>query len=340
MLESFPPAPEEKSLHLGTFQTGERLCINSIPQSVRMSTSLYPQGQLDWVSLSRMSMTCSLEIAARIMYGGIDTCTILVGRGICFSFAFPPNGQRVLSDSLLQLRGYSSIGKVLWFGFGIKNVVHILSETEQGAFCVGVSAALAVPYNSFQAAQVWREYCVLKGTPREFIPSVHQWKCLVDACAGSLHRSNFPHHFDEFSRTLAPQVSASRLPAPPAELAKALATLGDLSQKKVSSAVFVGGVECAWLAAVAKCLLCLTIEIHDERGECVYKCSGQQGVPAQAIFKPEIQNSGPNSSTALVQRICFVCRGTELVHERIDFLTPAIRYRNKWSTILSDSFPP
>lgn len=181
---------------------------------------------------------------------------------------------------------------------------------------------------------------MLKGTPREFIPSVHQWKCLVDACAGSLHRSNFPHHFDEFSRTLAPHVSASRLPAPPAELAKALATLGDLSQKKVSSAVFVGGVECAWLAAVAKCLLCLTIEIHDERGDCVYQWSGQQGVPAQAIFKPEIQNSGPNSSTALVQRICFVCRGTELVHERIDFLTPAIRYRNKWSTILSDSFPP
>jgi hypothetical protein len=284
-------------------------------------------------------MTCSLEIAARIMHGGIDTCTLLVGRGICSSFAFPPSGQKLLSDSLLQLKGYPSIGKVLWFGFGIKNVVHILSETEQGAFCVSASAALAIPYNSFQAAQVWRAYCMLKGAPREFTPSIHQWKCLVDACAGSLLKSNFPHHFDEFSRTLAPQPSVSRSPAPPAELAKALATLGDLSQRKVSSAVFVGGVECAWLAAVAKCLLCLTIEIHDERDNCVYQWAGEQGVSVQAVFKPEIQNSGLTSSTTLVQRICFVCRGEELVHERVDFLTPGIRYRNKWSTILSDSFP-
>jgi hypothetical protein len=205
-----------------------------------------------------MSKTCTLDVAARIMNAGLDMCTAMIGRGLCSSFSFPTTGQLLLRASLDQLITVrASVERILEFGFGLKSTVYTLCETEQGSFCVALSAALAFPYTSFQAAQIWREYCILRGTPANFNPSVHQWVHLIDVCSGSLHKSNFRHHFDVFSRTLGPEASSSNLAAPPAEVAKALATLADLSQRKISNAVFVGGIECAWLAAVAKCLLCL-----------------------------------------------------------------------------------
>lgn len=302
------------------------------------STVFGQQGQLDWVALSRTGMTCTLDVAARIMNAGLDVCTPLVGRGLCSSFIFPAKGQLLLKDSLDQLRIHHSFGKILEFGFGLKNIVQSLCETEQGALCVSLSAALAIPYTPFQAAQVWREYCLLRGTPANFSPGIHQWARLVDVCAGSLQRSHFQYHFDDFSRKLAPEAPSSNLAAKPEDIAKALATLADLSQGKVSSAVIVGGIECAWLAAVAKCLLCLSIEIHDGGGHCIYQSIQQPGGSIQAIFRPEDQNSSANRSTALVQRTCFVSSGSRLLHERVDFLTSVIRHRSNWSTILSDSF--
>jgi hypothetical protein len=273
------------------------------------------------------------------MNAGLDMCTAMIGRGLCSSFSFPTTGQLLLRASLDQLITVrASVERILEFGFGLKSTVYTLCETEQGSFCVALSAALAFPYTSFQAAQIWREYCILRGTPANFNPSVHQWVHLIDVCSGSLHKSNFRHHFDVFSRTLCPEASSSNLAAPPAEVAKALATLADLSQRKISNAVFVGGIECAWLAAVAKCLLCLPIEVHDKSGHCSYQFMPSPGACFQATFKSDDCGRNQDSNSALVQRTCFVTSGTALLHERVDFLTSVIRHRSSWSTILSDSF--
>lgn len=297
------------------------------------------QGQLDWVSLTNLSMNCTLDIAARLAHGGVDICTLLVGRGVCSAFDFPPDGQKALKESLTNLKGYSAFDKVLWYGFGIKSIVHILSETEQGAVCVAISAALATYYTPHYAAEVWREFCLRKGTPQQYSPSVHQWKALVEACAGSLRRSNFLNHFDQFSRWLAPKISPRREAASPAELARALEVLADLSRGRVSSVLFVGGVECAWLAAVATHLLCLPIEIIDEADATVCLWHAEPNLPVRATFKPGMSATRGSSGTALVRSVCFVSSGAELLRECVDFLTPAIRYRSNWSTVLSDTFP-
>jgi hypothetical protein len=299
-------------------------------------TSMQTQGQLDWVSLTNFGMNCTLDIAARLTHGGVDICTVLVGRGVCSAFDFPSDGQKALKESLTNLKGYSAFDKMLWYGFGIKSIVHILSETEQGAACVAISAALAMYYTPYYAAEVWREFCLRKGTPRQYSPSVHQWKALVEACAGSLSRSNFMNHFDQFSRWLAPKISPRREPASPAELARALEVLADLSRKHASSVLFVGGVECAWLAAVATHLLCLPIEIVDEADATVCLWHAEPNLPIRATFKPGMSAT---RGTALVRSVCFVSSGAELLRECVDFLTPAIRYRSSWSTVLSDTFP-
>jgi hypothetical protein len=76
--------------------------------------SAFPQaGQLDWVALSRTTVSYSLEVAARLANAGVEPFTILAGSGLCSSFDFPPEGQQELSKSLSLLKGCSSYSKLL-----------------------------------------------------------------------------------------------------------------------------------------------------------------------------------------------------------------------------------
>lgn len=147
---------------------------------------LNTSGQLDWVSLSRSTISYSLEVTARLANAGVELLTIGVGSAIFSAFSFPPSGQSELSLSLANLKGCSSFSNALWFGFGIKHVVRNLSETEEGATCVAICAALAIPNTPFRTAQILKELCRLRGTPLSLSPSLHQWSKLVEACTGSL----------------------------------------------------------------------------------------------------------------------------------------------------------
>ncbi|KAH0537441.1 hypothetical protein FGG08_005749 [Glutinoglossum americanum] len=303
------------------------------------SRTNFPQsGQLDWVALSRLQTTWTWEAAARLCNAGINTVTVIAGTGLCSSFSFPPDGQAELIKSLSRHKGYLSCNKLLWFGLGLKHIIHELCDTERGAACVALSAALAVPYTSIQAARVWRELCVLRGVPHNLIPAAQQWATLVDVCSGCLSHSKFSHYFEQFSLFLVPKDWDSRAPAPAKDIAKALATLADLSNASLHSSTFVGGVECAWLAAVAEYLLRLRIEIQDEEGRLIYNSGNSNDeTPIQAFFRREPKNGillpGP-----VVQHICFISKGEHLLQERVDFTASMIRNPSNWSNIFSNTF--
>src|SRR5579862_8536947 len=227
------------------------------PQDLSISgarpQSNFPQsGQLDWIALSRIPMAWTWEAAARLCNAGVNIVTVIAGTGLCSSFSFPPDGQAELTKSLSHHKGYSSYSKLLWFGLGLKHIIDDLCGTEPGAACVAISAALAVPYTSIQAARIWRELCILRDVPQNLVPATQQWVALVDVCSGRLSHSKFSHYFEQFSLFLVPKDRDSRAPAPAKDIAKALATLADLSNTSLRSSTFVGGVECAWLAVVAE----------------------------------------------------------------------------------------
>jgi len=312
---------------------------SSLALSGPANTPFAQTGQLDWVALSRMPVTYTLEVAARFCRAGVETVTILMGSAICSSFAFPPEGQAELMGSLSHSKGSSSYSKILWFGFGLKHIVHDLSTTEEGAACVAICTALATIYTPFQAAQVLRELSLLKGAPRQLHLTIHQWAALIQVCAGSLTRSKFPIYFDTFTRLLSPRNRATRSPANAQEIARALAILAKLSRKSLLSSTFVGGVECAWLAAVAECLLRLNIEIQDEQGQCIYQSSQiKPGGPIQGFFR-RADDQVPNNSDIVIQQLFFISKGEDLLHERAVFSSNAIRNPTSWSNVFSDAFP-
>lgn len=292
--------------------------------------------QPDWVSLVPSITGYTHQVATRFANAGIDEKAVHVGTAVCSSFIFRKEGQQELSESLKKLEGCSSYKKLLWFGFGIKHVVHYLTDTEQGAACVALCAALAHHYPSDHAADVMTALCHERGAPNHLVPSIEQWRSLIGVCEGSLAKSLFPLYFHRFTGFLDPEPLTARKPIDAKAMAEALALLGDISKQKLNSVSMVGGVECAWLAAVAERLLCLKIEILDKDGNRHFRSSRRPQGPAEVTFMPETGQGDTGKHQGLVRQKYFVSSGSELLLENVE---TAIHISTTWETVLSDSFP-
>lgn len=219
---------------------------------VPSSAQFAQQGSVDWVALSNTSVQFSVAVLSILSRAGIDAFTLQVGRAICFNFALEPNGQERMSDAILKLKRYGSYGDLIWFGFGIKEVVTDLADTEEGLTLVAVCAALSTTYEPLFAAKVLRELCVLCKAPQSFSPALRQWKALVELCAGILGSAHFVMLVNGFRRLISgssPDTVGSRCtPTTPSALAEAILILARISKRCLVNAVFSGGLDCAWLA--------------------------------------------------------------------------------------------
>lgn len=292
-------------------------------------------GQVDWTSLSRSTITMSLDVAARFANAGVDAITVGVGRALGSRFLFPPEGQQELMSSLNQMKGVSSFSNTIWFGFGVKHVVRALIETEQGAMFVALCAALADGRSKlWDVGCVLREMCLVLDAPPELIPSIHQWKTFAGVCEGSLRRSHFPDVYHHFFRLFVPQGHSSPLSGP--AMAKALHALGKLSKKETVNVVFAGTGECALLAAIAQCLLRLLVQIQDEDGVTLY--ASQDSLSPRALFiRKTLGSQAPGNwhhgpANEIVQKTYYEVIPSELLLLE-DFYGPTT-----WSSVLSDTF--
>lgn len=84
------------------------------------SSSLVTTGQLDWVALARTPVSFTLDAMSRIAKAGVEIVTVSVGSAICSSFAFGPEGQKELTDSLDGLQGTGAFSKALWLALASK----------------------------------------------------------------------------------------------------------------------------------------------------------------------------------------------------------------------------
>ena len=113
-------------------------------------------------------MQFSVAVLARLSKAGIDAFTLRFGQAICCNFALEPRAQELVSEAIHKAKKYGSYGDLMWFGFGIKDIVTDLADTEEGLTLVALCAALSTTYDSTFAAQVIREICVLCKAPQSF----------------------------------------------------------------------------------------------------------------------------------------------------------------------------
>lgn len=301
------------------------------------------QGTVDWTQLANSSVTFSLGVLSRLSQAGIEPFTLAVGQAIFLRFPLPPETQQKIHETLANLKPFSSYGNVLWFGFGIKHVARLLAESEQGIACIALCGSLSVSYDKFYCAQVLRSMTQIQSAPGNLSPSISQWSSLVDVCSGTLVSSEFPNIVEGFCRLWYDyqneHVWKIRTATPPHALGKALSTIAAVASGELHSVTFVGGVDCAWIAAIAEWVLRLTVEVQDTKtGRCLYqKIHNLEHEVPQVLILRNLDEQG--SVMRLKDKMCFLPSGTDI------FNAPSgngesvfAGGHSSWNRILSDTF--
>ncbi|RDW93389.1 uncharacterized protein DSM5745_00711 [Aspergillus mulundensis] len=301
------------------------------------------QGSLDWIQLVRSSYSIPREILSRFSQAGVEPLTLTVGQAIFSRFVLPPCTQQKIEETLATLKPFSSYGQVLWFGFGVKHVARLLVESEQGMICLALCGSLSVSYEKFYCAQVLRSMTQLQNASGDLSPSISQWSQLINICSGTLLSSDFPNIVEGFSRlwynAQNPAIWQQQGGTPPDSLGQALLTLFDIASGSLQSATFVGGPDCAWIAAVAEWILCLSVEVRDaESDESLYRKVGDGHCHEAQVTILRAFHREP--MVRLKDKICFLPSGVSDFHATTagDKRVFA-RARSSWETILSDTFP-
>ena len=227
------------------------------------------QGQVDWTRLGADSVNSSIQILSRISAAGIDPFTIVMGQAIGGSLLWRDAGRKRFDEALQLCSGLASYRNVLWFGFGIRHVVHVLTATEQGAICAGLCSCLAECYTTEYAAEVLMEMTKLSKPTTECLPSLIQWLNLVKSCAGLVSNSKFALSAEGIMRLRGDlrvanrhsQCDRGRGMAHKSKIAEALHGLAQLSRRALFQVTIVGGADAGFIAALADWLLGLNVEV-------------------------------------------------------------------------------
>ncbi len=299
--------------------------------------SFQQSGQVDWVSLSRSVVQISVGTLARLSRAGVDAYTVQVGKALCWNLELSAKVQDDLVEEIKNLKCAKLCDNLLWFGFGIKQVVADLAETEQGLALVALCSALTTNYTVFYAAQVVRQLCLQAKTPQQFMPSLQQWKALVRLCSGILMDSPFQLLLNGLQRLVQgskPIIGEEAIE--PASIAKGLLNLALLSKGSIVHLSFSGGEDCCWLATFAKLVLSLDVAIYDAIGSLVYLSQDQMSEKPQVIFNLDVKAS---NTVLWAQKTSLVPRGQSLIKlEARDSSSSNWSSFSTWATILHDTF--
>ena len=304
-----------------------------------MSGQLTTLGVISWDAALSRSVNFIIAILARLEKAGISPFTIEIGRALCHNFPLESSAQLRITHAISVLSRYRSYSNTMWFGFGIKQVVMDLAESEEGMALVALCAALGTAYQPFFSAQVLREFCKLSGAPQDITPALRQWEMLVKLCASILSTGEFMDKVNGFNRLLFRHSVNYRSPRSQAtlheHLAKAITVIAQVAQRNKANASFVGGLDCARLAALAEWVLCLDVSVVGFSGTALYRSRLKVRKLAQVtILIPELPSKSLlRSQTSIVpSREWLSWRGLESLKEA------SLHRRSSRSSILRDTF--
>ena len=176
-----------------------------------------------------------------------------------------------MQDALSRLKWCSSLGDVLWFGFGFQHPIRVLAQTANGFSCLALCASLSEGFSDLQAAaMILTELVDIQGAPQELRPSPQQWHALIKCCSGAIAATPFGSVADHFMG-LSGATEKAKSVGDPREIAKALRAIGSLSTGTLTSIHLTGNPMCGWLAAFGHYFFGLEIEIQHADGNLLFR---------------------------------------------------------------------
>lgn len=310
------------------------------------ATRFQQQGTIDWTNLGRTTISGSLEVLSRVSLAAIDPYTIAVSQEVAGGLQWSYEGQERFSQALQSSTCFPGYRQVLWFGFGVKHIIDVLTSTEEGARSVALGACLSECYAIPFSAGIMAEMAKACGSRIGLKPSQQQWKNLVESCAGVLAQSTFSVVAEQFMSldksacvanhawTCQQGTRPTRSLATRAAIADALLGLIDLSRGHLQQMTLVGRSDGGFIAAIAVWLLGIRVRIRNEHEELYTNC--QNGEHQLLVV---YQSEGPEDALDCVgktfrlpdaiQLIKSECGGTELL---------SVGGRVPWSHALKTTF--
>jgi hypothetical protein len=283
------------------------------------------QGSIDWVQIARMSVSVPISILARVTAADVSPLTIVVGQEMSSLFRLSATGHERLIRALGELKSFSAIGDVIWFGFGIKHIVRVLAETGKGLTCLTLCACLAEIHTPKACAEILMRLADVCDAPDDLRPSASQWINLVKVCSGTLRSTTFSCIAEQFMAFQRPHVRDDYADEA-GDVAKALLAVARVSSGVLSSVTLTGGRSCGWIAAIGFYFLGLEVEIRNADNEPLYKSTADD----DAIRLLVIYGTGQPSNQVQVSSTAYFISSVDKVMSS---------YEQRLDSILSGAVP-
>jgi hypothetical protein len=307
------------------------------------SLSFVQQGQIDWVAFANSTVKASVSVMQRFSAAGVQPVTFAGGLALGSRFELGKKGMQNMDVALKNLSGAFGFDKLLYYGFGYRSFVNVLTETKAGVKLVALCACLVDTHSVPIAAEVLAALWKLEAFPVEFEPSMSQYNALVTACAGVVAATVFGQIGDMMLGDLRKQLrlsSRSGLPrgsiSSSEDIAKALHGLFQISRGTHERIEILGGPNCSFIGSFAHWLLNLTVQVEDDVGTLIYS-----DVPARSAAQVNIRyRSMYQLSTELtITSTTFVLRDHDMlfgIDERYDGMP--LHVRTAWDGCLKRVF--
>ncbi|KAJ6442119.1 copper-sensing transcription factor [Purpureocillium lavendulum] len=169
-----------------------------------------------------------------------------------------------------NLASCSSIGDVIWFGFGIRHIVREVAQTAQGTILLTLCGTLGELHPPKACAAILMKLAEVCDMPGDLRPSPQQWINMVEVCSGILRPTTFGCVAGQFMAFSGP--GAGSTGADNAEdVARALHAIALISSGALDSIRLVGGRSCGWIAAFGYFFLGIHVEIRTAGGTLCYQ---------------------------------------------------------------------
>ena len=310
--------------------------------------SFAQQGTVDWVTLGQSQWSASIAILGRLSSAGIEPLTVAVGQAICSRISLGISGERLLRDSMANLKACSSFGDVVWFGVGVRHILRVLVQTSQGASLVAVCAALSESHNLSTSALILYEMAKRSGSPKELTPSFAQWEALVRVCSSTFCQTTLGIRIDQMLRLIGCGFRAhtSGLAGHPQDLAEILSAIGNVTSGDLVNIHVVGGPACAWVAVFADFVLGLRVSVRSSEGRTLF-VNFDTSI-AQAQIELDIDSVLPEDRIACIGRSFSLRNGDAFIRNFIHgneraiagsiSTEPFLGGKLSWSSVLKDTF--
>lgn len=293
------------------------------------------QGELDYVAMSNAVLSTSYAVAQRVAWAGVQPLTFHAGLAMCANFRLGRMGHMRVSHALSNLRPYKGFEDILWFGFGHKSFLSLLTETEAGFNCAALCGVLAEAYHLDRASELLQALWRVRGLSTSLEPSRSQFRALVNGCSGVFLNSPFSEILTRIAGpcTDACYVDVEEVKSRPDDWARAVNAIIQIVNGDLVAIQVYGGREIAVLGALAHWLFDLSVWVDLPDGSNTFSSCRH---PEQANVWLHFVDEKPSSALLQISTTTFTLRTIEDLIA--DDLCCPMAFRIKWDSCFVDLF--